>query len=215
MDTSRSLIGAWMGVQSDKMAFLKLNAKRRKQCITTCGLASSKYSNKRSQNEILTHLASADLPLDAGKVLSELKQLDIVYAGASNIKQMTYVLLRHITTSGVLPKLFNEVIQHLWKPTREAWDDFIRTIGTDRGMQLFLEDLSDLYVKACNVVLLYNPKKAASQPSNLQVEIDEKQYEIDVKHAAKLFKTRWIEVVTSAHPRAVITDELGKKDYKQ
>ena len=106
MDTSRSLIGAWMGVQNDKMAFLKWNAKRRKQCITACGLASSKYSNKRSQNEILTHLASADLPLDAGKVLSELKRLDIVYAGASNIKQMAYVLLQHITTSGVLPKLY-------------------------------------------------------------------------------------------------------------
>ena len=40
--------------------------------IRQCGIGLAEYSNNPKRNEILQHLASAELPLDAGKVLSTL-----------------------------------------------------------------------------------------------------------------------------------------------
>ena len=48
-----------------------------------------------------------------------------------------------------------------------------------------------------------------------QVKIDSRQYQVDSKHAHRLFPTHWNEAVGSDHPDAVIDGELDNKNISQ
>jgi hypothetical protein len=183
-----------------------------------------------------------------------LKAGAICYAGANSIQQLAYVLLRNMTTVGVLPVLYvnaepvftvtgpdrKELAQTLsvlqtksfgkhcipfayqqssdlltlWTARREAWDDALQTLGTPKGLQLFMEWLSSEYVKACNTVLLYNPKDAKTSPWDLQVKIDERQSEVEKEdRVSKMFAKYWNDAVKQVHPSAVISGEPKRNEW--
>ena len=107
---------------------------------------------------------------------------------------------------------YNNDLKSLWKPRREAWDDALKTLGEARGLQLFMEWLTEQYVQACNNVLLYNPKQAKACPSDLKVQIDMKQSEAE-KLAPKMFAKYWNDAVQQSHPAAVISGEPEQKEW--
>ena len=90
----------WQNPPSGPSPYLDWVSARKNKAITTCGIAASHHKGKAKQNEMLRHLTAADLPINPGKVLSELKRLSIVYAGANSRQKMAYVLLRNITPAG-------------------------------------------------------------------------------------------------------------------
>lgn len=100
MATSKIMLAEWQNPPSGPMPYVGWLAKRKTKAISSCGIAASHHKGKTKQNEILRHLTAADLPLDPGKVLSELKRLNILYAGANSRQKMAYVLLRSITPAG-------------------------------------------------------------------------------------------------------------------
>ena len=59
------------------------------------------------------------------------------------------------------PSIYEEEcsISNLWAPRIKAWGDTLETLGTEGGMQWFLNSLTKLYVSAYNNVLAYHPKK--------------------------------------------------------
>ena len=106
LTNSKSLIEEWMDPARGNRHFTKWIKDKQRKAIRTCGLSLSNYTNKSKRTEILTHLASTELPINPGAVMSELHRLSINYAGASSRQQFAYVLLREITTAGELPVLY-------------------------------------------------------------------------------------------------------------
>ena len=94
------MLAKWQNPPSGPSPYLGWLSARKTKAITTCGIAASHHRGKAKQNEILRHLTATDLPIDPGKVLSELNRLDILYAGANSRQKMAYVLLRNITPAG-------------------------------------------------------------------------------------------------------------------
>ena len=88
------------------------------------------------------------------------------------------------------------------------------TLGSDSGIQSFLESLTELYVEACNIVFLYNPRVAATRPADLAVEIDEKYCAVNEAHSHRLFKQYWNEACGSSHLNARISGEVTMGEWR-
>ena len=48
-----------------------------------------------------------------------------------------------------------------------------------------------------------------------QVDIDDRQYDVDKKHGPSLFKTYWNESVKILHPDATIAEDLTRENLNQ
>lgn len=78
----------------------------------------------------------------------------------------------------------------------------VETIGTDGGMQTFLDAMTSHYVRVCNLVLAVSQTKT---PDEVMIEIDEAQFEIEETVAPKLFVSAWNESVKSVHGAEITT----------
>ena len=87
-------------------------------------------------------------------------------------------------------------------------------MGSDTGIQIFLESLAQLYVNTCNIVFLYNPKVASTNPASLDVDIDDAYCDVNKTHGKKLFKRYWNEACALSHPNACITGEVIKEEWR-
>ena len=84
------------------------------------------------------------------------------------------------------------------------------SLGTNGGLQSFLESLSQLHVQTTNTVLAYNPKKS---PEQLRVKIVSEWHAIDYSsRSAELFRKYWNDAVRDCPPDARIE---GPWDYDQ
>ena len=77
METSKTLMEMWQNPESGPLPYASWTSARQKSAITKCGIAVSHHKGKRKQKEMLRHLSKSELPLDAGKVLQELKRRNI------------------------------------------------------------------------------------------------------------------------------------------
>lgn len=93
----------------------------------------------------------------------------------------------------------------------QAWSHAVKTLGTNGGLQTFLEELSRIYARAFNIVLMYNPGK---KPHDLTVKIDEAMYKVEDQAVLQLFKAAWNDAVHDSFPAAVITDEVIMDEWR-
>ena len=92
----------------------------------------------------------------------------------------------------------------------QAFRTAVLSLGTNGGLQSFLESLAELHVKATNTVLAYNPKKS---PEQLRVKIVSEWYTIDhSSRCAELFRKAWNDAVQDCPPDVRIE---GPWDYDQ
>ena len=78
------------------------------------------------------------------------------------------------------------------------------SLGTDAGLQKFLNTLASHYVRVCNQVLKESKKSAAQ----LKVEIDPHLYAVDISIAPELLVTCWN--ATTTDPSMIITNDEGR-----
>ena len=133
--TSMQLIAAWMDPARGGRHFTKWVKQVKINALKQCGIAPSRYTNNTAKNGILKHLANTDLPLNAGEVLKRLEDNDICYAGASSRQQLAYVLLRNITTVGILPVLYvkDEPVLTVTGPNRDELGKHCLSVATSKS----------------------------------------------------------------------------------
>lgn len=79
----------------------------------------------------------------------------------------------------------------------QALSGAVETLGTNVGLQTFLDNLSTKFIEGVNTVLLYNPKK---QPKDLKIEIADKWEKLEDEFVCTLFKQAWNSVGRTGHP---------------
>ena len=93
----------------------------------------------------------------------------------------------------------------------QAWSHAVNSLGTNGGLQTFLEQLSKIYARAFNIVMMYNPGKSAH---DLTVVIDEEMYKVEDNHVSKLFKVAWNDSVSDSFPAAMISGEVVMDEWR-
>ena len=136
--SSKDLLHDWMVTRD--MHFTKWTAAVKKKAIRQCGIGLAEYGNNTKRDEILQHLASTELPLNAGRVLATLNAAGFLHAGARSRQQYAYILLRNITPAGPLPVLYvkAESLLHITGPGREL---LVKKAHDVLDSHLFLEDM--------------------------------------------------------------------------
>ena len=94
--TSRQLILARINSDRQYAHFKSWKEGEKRKAIGDCGLAQYIYGNKEKRNEVLSHLASCDLPLDADEVREALKSRGIIFLHSSTSQQLAALLLTHL-----------------------------------------------------------------------------------------------------------------------
>ena len=97
----------------------------------------------------------------------------------------------------------------------QAWASVSHSLGSNNGLQTFMNVISQHYVRVCNEVVVSQPRKKLT---DLRVIIDEKQYKVDIKIAPKLFVEAWNEACTDqehaiTQAESQIRDSLFKWKY--
>ena len=77
---------------------------------------------------------------------------------------------------------------HLWQRRRAVWSALVETLGSEGGIQTFVDSLAAQYVTACNRVLATLPNK---KPEEIRVALDDIQFNVDETLAPDLFVTAW------------------------
>ena len=72
------------------------------------------------------------------------------------------------------------------------------SLGSTSGLQIFMNSLTEHYVRVSNEVLARNVSKT---PADLRVDIDEKQHAVDVNIAPKRFVDGWNAATTDPDTR--------------
>ena len=134
--TSKAEIHRRINCARGKKHFTKWTKNHQNMAIKACGLASSKYTNKSSRNKILEILSKTDLPTGIAEVWQKIKEMRINASNATSLQQRAYLLLYNMVSPAV----------------RAAWSTVVSTLGTNSGLQLFLEGLSAKYVEDINSV---------------------------------------------------------------
>ena len=96
LTTSKSLILARVNSDRQYAPFNRWKEGEKSKAIADCGLAAYKYGNKEKRNNILTHLASCDLPVSPDEVKETLKRRGIIHKHGSSAQQLAYILLTHL-----------------------------------------------------------------------------------------------------------------------
>ena len=86
----------------------------------------------------------------------------------------------------------------------QAWAAVSHSLGSGSGLQTFIDTILVEYARVCNDVLQKHTNKSAVA---LKVDIDERQYKVDVA-SPQLFIKCWNEATTD--PAAQITEEAGR-----
>ena len=74
----------------------------------------------------------------------------------------------------------------------QAWSSVVETLGSDRGMQTFLDTIIGHYVCVCNDVLVVSQSKT---PDEVKIEMDDSQYVIDETVSHDIFVKAWNNAV--------------------
>ena len=94
--TSRQFILARINSDTQYAHFKSWKEGEKSKASGDCGLAQYNYGNKEKRNEVLSHLASCDLPLDEDEVREALKSRGIIFLHSSTSKQLAALLLTHL-----------------------------------------------------------------------------------------------------------------------
>ena len=93
----------------------------------------------------------------------------------------------------------------------QAWSHAVNSLGTDGGLQTFLNQLGKIYARAFNIVMMYNPGKS---PHDLTVKIDEEMYKVEDEHVPQMFKVAWNDAVKDVFPTAMISGEVVMDEWR-
>ena len=129
--TSKELILRRMNSEKGYAHFTRWKEFEKAKAIGDCGLAKHKYSNKPKRNEILTHLFSADLPLDVEQVKRTLSQKKIIYRKGLSPQQLTHILLTHLAP-GLTPAPTPVPVQSIIPAPRQLVGNQAKIVCWDR-----------------------------------------------------------------------------------
>ena len=116
-DTSRAEITRRVDCARGKRHFTKWTNKELDEAIKACGLACSKFGNKKKKCGIVHHLSITDLPTDMGAVWRKIQTDSINPTGATSPQQRAYLLLCHMAV-GLTPPKPKEPTRKLIAPSR-------------------------------------------------------------------------------------------------
>ena len=79
----------------------------------------------------------------------------------------------------------------------KALSGAVETLGTNSGLQTYLNNMSVKFIQAVNTVLLYNPKKKIK---DLKILIADSWENVENDFECVLFKQAWNSVGQTNHP---------------
>ena len=108
--------------------------------------------------------------------------------------------------------LLNALTQHSRTTIHtQAWSSVVETLGSDHGLQTFLDAMVGHYVRVCNAVLAVSQSKT---PDEVKLDMDDAQFEIEEDVSHDIFTKAWNDAVKSGGMEGAQIETFVEREWR-